>query len=457
VVTIGVDAHKRSHTLVAVDALGRILDTLVVGTGASEYAKAVTWAREQYGAELTWGIEDARHVSGGFERALLSANESVIRVPTRLMKNTRASARTVGKSDPIDAAAVARSVLREPNLPKATPDGPSRDVKLLVDRREDLVDQRTATVNRLLWRIHELDPEREPKQRAFLFAVNRRALAEWLGHQPGLVAELASDELADIDRLVETTKQLERRINELVRALAPSLLTLPGCGELTAAKIVGETAGVGRFKNDAGFARFAGVAPVPSWSANTGTVRSIKTGNRRVNSALHRIALTQLRLDCEGQQYYRKRREMGDSPAKAIRCLKRRLARVVFQRLRADDTESERPVSSGLREILDAVVADPGADHSIAAMAERAAVSERHLVDMFRVEVGMTPPRFVEQARLEAAKVLLATGDHGHAAVARRAGFGSADTMRRTFRRALGVSPSMYRSRFHTTGIHQSV
>ena len=118
-------------------------------------------------------------------------------------------------------------------------------------------------------------------------------------------------------------------------------------------------------------------------------------------------------------------------------------------------TESALPVSRGLREILDAVVSDPGADHSLAAMAERAAVSERHLVRMFHDQVGLTPARFVEQARLEAAKVLLATGDHGQEAVARRAGFGSADTMRRTFRRALGVSPSSYRSRFRTTGIHR--
>lgn len=118
-------------------------------------------------------------------------------------------------------------------------------------------------------------------------------------------------------------------------------------------------------------------------------------------------------------------------------------------------TESDAHVSRGLREILDAVVTDPAADHSLATMAARAAVSERHLVRMFRMQVGMTPARYVEQARLEAAKVLLATGDHGQEAVARRAGFGSADTMRRTFRRALGVSPSMYRSRFRTTGIHQ--
>jgi transcriptional regulator GlxA family with amidase domain len=116
-------------------------------------------------------------------------------------------------------------------------------------------------------------------------------------------------------------------------------------------------------------------------------------------------------------------------------------------------TEAASPVSTGLREILDAVVADPGGDHSIAAMADRAAVSERHLVRMFRAQVGMTPARYVERARVEAAKVLLAASDHSQEAVARRAGFGSADTLRRTFRRALGVSPSSYRRRFRTTGV----
>ncbi|MGY4709992.1 GlxA family transcriptional regulator [Mycolicibacterium sp. CBM1] len=115
--------------------------------------------------------------------------------------------------------------------------------------------------------------------------------------------------------------------------------------------------------------------------------------------------------------------------------------------------DSAPPASGGLREITDAVIADPGADHSIAAMAVRAAVSERHLVRMFRDQVGMTPARFVEAARLEAAKVLLATADHSQDTVARMAGFGTPDTMRRTFRRNLGVSPGVYRNRFRTTGI----
>lgn len=117
--------------------------------------------------------------------------------------------------------------------------------------------------------------------------------------------------------------------------------------------------------------------------------------------------------------------------------------------------ESALPVSGGLRDVVDSVVADPAADHSTASMAVRAAVSERHLVRMFHDQVGMTPARFVEQARLEAAKVLLATGDQSQDAIARRAGFGTPDTMRRTFRRNLGVSPGVYRNRFRTTGIDE--
>jgi transcriptional regulator GlxA family with amidase domain len=115
--------------------------------------------------------------------------------------------------------------------------------------------------------------------------------------------------------------------------------------------------------------------------------------------------------------------------------------------------QSAVPATGGLRAIVDSVIANPGDDHSIVVMAARAAVSERHLVRMFRDQVGMTPARFVEQARMEAAKVLLATGDQSQEVVARRAGFGTPDTMRRTFRRNLGVSPGTYRSRFRTTGI----
>jgi transposase len=343
-VVIGADVHKRTHTFVAVDEVGRKLGEKTVKATSAGHAEAVMWARERFGAPVVWGIEDCRHLSARLERDLLTAGQQVVRVPPKLMAQTRASARTRGKSDPIDALAVARAVLREPDLPVAAHDEVSRELKLLVDRREVLVAQRTATINRLRWRVHELDPERAPKAGSLDRAKHRDMLRAWLDTVPGLVAELARDELADITRLNVAIDALAKRIGERVRALAPALLSVPGCAELTAAKLVGEAAGVTRFKSEPAFARHSGVAPIPVWSGNTaGRVRMTRSGNRQLNAALHRIAVTQIRLDGLGRAYYRTRLAHGDSSTEALRCLKRRLARVVFQHLHTDHQTRNQP------------------------------------------------------------------------------------------------------------------
>src|SRR5271156_1245826 len=237
-VVVGADVHKRTHTFVAVDEGGRKLGEKVVAATSAGHADAVMRARERFGVQVVWGIEDCRHLSARLERDLLTAGQQVVRVPSKLMAQTRASARTRGKSDPIDALAVARAFLREPDLPIASHDEVSRELKLLVDRREDLVAQRTSTINRLLWRVHELDPERAPKPRSLDLAKHRNLLWQWLATQPGLVAELARDELADVIRLTDTIDALAKRIGERVRQVAPALLALPGCAELTAAKLI---------------------------------------------------------------------------------------------------------------------------------------------------------------------------------------------------------------------------
>ena len=343
-VVVGADVHKRTHTFVAVDQAGRKLGEKVVAATTVGRHKALVWARVEFGNELVWGIEDCRHLSARLERDLLSAGQQVVRVPPKLMAQTRASARTRGKSDPIDALAVARAVLREPDLPVASHDAISRELKLLIDRREDLVAQRTSAINRLLWRVHELDPERAPKPRSLDLAKHRELLRAWLATQPGLVAEPARDELADISRLTEAINALAKRIAERVRVVSPALLALPGCAELTAAKLIGETAVVSRFKSESAFARHAGVAPIPVWSGNTtGRVRMTRSGNRQLNAALHRIAVTQVRLDGIGRAYYRKRRDAGASKTEALRCLKRRLARVVFHHLHTDHQTRNQP------------------------------------------------------------------------------------------------------------------
>src|ERR1700753_2592799 len=200
-VVVGADVHKRTHTFVAVDEVGKKLGEKVVEATTAGHHQALRWTGTKFGLELIWGIEDCRHLSARLERDLLTAGQQVVRVPPKLMAHVRASARTRVKSDPIDALAVARAFLREPDLPIASHDEISRELKLLVDRREVLVAQRTATINRLLWRVHELDPERAPKPRSLDLAKHRRLLADWLNNEAGLVAELARDEIAHLTRL----------------------------------------------------------------------------------------------------------------------------------------------------------------------------------------------------------------------------------------------------------------
>ena len=340
-VVVGADVHKRTHTFVAVDEAGRELGHKTFDATTPGHRAAARWARERFGAELVWAIEDCRHLSARLERDLLSAGQSVVRVPPKMMAEQRRIARTRGKSDPIDAAAVARAALREPDLPVASHDEVSRELKLLVDRRDDLVKHRTATTNRLLWRVHELEPAWAPKARALDLVKHQQLLADRLAGVSGVVAELARDELADIVELTGRINQLERRIAGLVEQAAPTLLALPGVGALTAAKLVGEAAGVSRFKSEAAFARHAGIAPIPVWSGSTrGRVRLTRSGNRQLNAAIHRIAVTQIRLDGLGKTYYEKKKAEGMSTPEALRCLKRRLARIVFNHLTTDHAAS---------------------------------------------------------------------------------------------------------------------
>lgn len=341
-VVVGADVHKRTHTFVVVDAVGKKLGQKTVRADGAGHDQAIAWVWAEFAEAiaadsegLRWGIEDCRHLSARLEIDLLDAGQQVVRVPAKLMAQTRASARTRGKSDPIDALAVARAVLREPDLPVAAHDEASRELKLLVDRRDDLVKERTAMMNRLRWHLHRIDPTVDPKPKSLKLAKTRRQLGELLAPMTGIDARLAREVLADIDRITPMINDLEREITALVSIQAPALVKLAGCGALSAAKIVGETAGVDRFRSEACFAMHAGVAPIPVWSGRTeGRVRMCKAGNRQLNTALHRIAITQLQRPGLGRTYYEKRLQAGDSTTEALRALKRRLARVVYQTLK---------------------------------------------------------------------------------------------------------------------------
>lgn len=339
-VVVGSDVHKRSHTFVAVDEVGRKLAEITVSADHKGHDRAMKWARERFGAVDRWAVEDCRHLSARLEIDLLEAGEAVVRVPPKLMAEQRRLARTRGKSDPIDALAVARAALREPDLPVAVHDEVSRELRLLVDRREDLVAERTRMINRLRWHLHRLapgEPVADPAPKSLDQTKTRRSLHEWLADKTGLDARFARDVLADIDRVCGQVSALDKEISAAVKVhrAASRLTQLAGCAALTAAKIVGETAGIDRFADEAKYAMHAGVAPIPVWSGRTaGRVRVARVGNRQLNAALHRIAITQLRCHEPAKAYYAKRLAAGDTRTEAIRRLKRRLARTVFNTLK---------------------------------------------------------------------------------------------------------------------------
>lgn len=345
-VIVGIDAHKRTHTAVAIDEAGRKMGektTRVTTTEAN--LELLRWA-DGFGPERRFAVEDCRHLSRRLEVDLLGAGEEVVRVPPKLMAHARDAARTYGKSDPIDALAVARAAWREPDLPIARLDGPSRDLRLLVDHREDLVRDRVSHINRLRWHLHELDPSWDPAPRALTRFKQLDAVAERLEGLNGTVAWVARDLVGRIRELTVAANDLERRIVERVRTLTPSLLAMAGVGALTAAKIVAETADVRRFRSKDCFARHNGTAPLPVWSANKIRHRLSRTGNRQLNAALHRIAITQMRIHQPAKDYLERRIAMGNTKTEALRALKRRLSDVVFRALLVDaDTAAEAPFS----------------------------------------------------------------------------------------------------------------
>ena len=333
-VMLGTDAHKRSHTIVAVDPAGADIGSVTVAATTDGHLRAVQWSAQF--DERQWAIEDCRALSRRFETDLLSVGERVVRVPPKMMARARATARGAGKSDPIDALAVGRAALREPDLPIAQLDGPSREVRLLVDYRETLVRQRTGLQNQLRWRLHELDPSFDPSPGSLNRYCTLEAVDTILSRHTSMVAELARRETERIRNLTGEINQLECDIEHRVSTLVPSLLAIPGCGVLTAAKLVGEAADITRFRSKDAYAMWAGAAPIPVWSANNTRYRLNRGGNRQTNAALHRIAITQMRIHPDAQAFIKRRLETGSTKREAIRLLKRKLANVVYRNLLAD-------------------------------------------------------------------------------------------------------------------------
>ena len=192
-------------------------------------------------------------------------------------------------------------------------------------------------INRLRWHLHELDPGASPAPRSLTHLRNLDSLAARLDGGEGTVARLARELDEALPRADwRDPRRSSARSAPSSQTLAPSLLAIAGCGPLSAAKIVGEIAGVERFRSTDAYARHNGSAPLPVWSSNRARHRLSRTGNRQLNAALHRIALTQAQWHPGAQALLARRKAQGDGGLEALRVLKRRLSDVVYRALKAD-------------------------------------------------------------------------------------------------------------------------
>lgn len=242
------------------------------------------------------------------------------------MAEARTTVRERGKSDPIDALAVARAALKEgiESLPTARLAGIELEVRLLQQHHRRLVGQRTALINDFRWNLHDLDPEIKPPARGLSSLSLQQQLSRLLARMPASArVRVARDELRRIRELTRSINELLCDLEQLVRQAAPQLLGETGIGPITAAQLIGEIADVSRFANDAKLARIAGCAPIPVSSGRTDRHRLDRGGNRQLNNAIHMIALTRLRHDAQTAVYFARQREAGKTYREALRCLKR--------------------------------------------------------------------------------------------------------------------------------------
>lgn len=331
-VVIGVDPAKRSHAIEVIDEHEKTVVAGVFDNSNDGYRQMRATVR-RFG-ERIWAVEGAGGTGRQLAQRLIADGETVVDVPPKLSTRVRAMSTGHGrKTDPTDARAVAIVALRNSELNAVTVDDDTVALRLLSERRHDLVRTRTQTVNRLHQLLMELIPAGAPrnltatKAKALLATVRPRDVAGKARRQ------LAADYIDDVVALDRKLKALKARITDAVEATGTTLTEIVGLGPITAALILGEVGNIARFPDNDHFASYTGTAPLDASSGDVVRHRLSRAGNRRLNHALHIVALAHKRYDPRGRAYYARKLAAGKGSKGALRCLKRRLSDAVFRHL----------------------------------------------------------------------------------------------------------------------------
>jgi transposase len=329
------DPHKRSATIEIIDQREAVLRTGRFGTDQDGYQRMLAVGREH--SQRVWAVEGCQGIGRHLAQRLVADGETVVDVPAKLSARVRVFATGQGrKNDPVDAHSVAVVALRTKGLRYVEVDGATAALRLLVDHRDELGHVRTQTVNRLHRLLLELLPGGAKK---FLSAAQARALLASV--RPRDIVgrtrrRLAADLITEVDRIDKRIKAADVELRELVAATGSTLLELFGIGPSSAARLLGDIGDIGRFADKGRFASWNGTAPLEASSGDQRRHRLSRAGNRRINRVLHIMAVVQLRHDTEGRAYYRRKLADGKTSMEAMRCLKRRLSDVVYQRMVRD-------------------------------------------------------------------------------------------------------------------------
>jgi transposase len=334
IIVIGVDPHKRSHTA-AVVAGQQVVDQLRVAATHNGIQQLQRWASQW--PEHQWAIENAYGLGRSLSQALLKAGETVLDVPPALSRRVRLlSGRSGRKTDAADAVSTARAATGPGVRRISQSDGVHEAIRLLTDRRQDLVARRTQCFNRL----HVLLADLLPGQvRRGISSDDAAALLHQVRAPTGADStrrELARDVLHEVRTLERAISQLDTQLEVMILASGTSVLKLHGAGIAVTAILLGHIGDIRRFPTAGHFATYCGVAPLEASSGDVIRHRLSRMGDRQLNSALYIMALTQARSHPLGRAYYQRKQTEGHSKAEALRCLKRRLADVVYRCLRRD-------------------------------------------------------------------------------------------------------------------------
>jgi len=339
VIVAGVDCHKDSHTIVFVDGAGHILKVLAIAATPQGYQMAIDAGREL--GNIVWGLEGSGSYGRPFADALLAQGATVYEVPGAFTKRHRQHASHRGKSDALDAQAIAEAVLREADrLPRCEQYDEQVALRLLYDRRDRLVRQHTEALNRLRSTALRLALPPLPPQRLTPTVIEQLSVAAAPMRGTSYSTDALLDELeetiADLRRLHERIRVVEKQLAPFIRRLAPELTELRGASHVVAAGLVGHVGNLANCRNADAFAMRAGVAPIACSSGHRRSFRLNPSGRRQLNRCLHVIAITQLRdPQHPGHSYYERKRAEGKTHKGALRSLKRQLATVVYYRLQA--------------------------------------------------------------------------------------------------------------------------